>query len=132
MLQIIQRTPEELQPYAKNNKRHPPEQIERIAQSITEYGFTQPIVIGKDDTIIIGHARLEAALRLGLETVPTVQIDATEHDERRLRLLDNRLSDLGEYDKEAIQEELSKIGDDDLWQLFAPVLGGEFVDPNDT
>lgn len=130
-MNITNRNPATLTPYDQNNKRHPEHQIEKIMQSLREFGFTQPIVIGKDGIVIVGHARLEAAQRLGLQEVPTVEIDATEHDERRLRLLDNKLSDLGEYDNEAILAELQELDDAPLWEMFAELLGGAAINPDD-
>jgi hypothetical protein len=130
-MNITNRNPATLTPYHQNNKRHPDHQIKKIMQSLQDFGFTQPIVTGKDGIVIIGHARLEAAQRLGLETVPTVEIDATEHDERRLRLLDNKLSDLGEYDNEAILAELQELDNPNLWEIFAELLGGTAINPDD-
>ena len=52
--------PGELTPYGKNAKRHPAEQVKRIANSIKEFGFQQPIVVDKDNIVIIGHGRLLA------------------------------------------------------------------------
>jgi ParB-like chromosome segregation protein Spo0J len=52
--------PKDLVPYSKNAKKHPSEQVKRIAKSIKEFGFRQPIVIDKDNVVIIGHGRLLA------------------------------------------------------------------------
>lgn len=63
--------------------------------------------------------------------MPTLEIDATEYDERRLRLLDNKLSDLAEYDNEAILAELQELDDAPLWEMFAEILGGTAVNPDE-
>jgi len=61
-----------LLPYPRNARKHSPEQIDKIMTSITEFGFLTPCVIGSDNTIIAGHARVAAAKKLGLESVPCV------------------------------------------------------------
>lgn len=73
---------EEIKPYKKNAKNHPPEQINALAKSIKEFGFNQPIVIDKNNVIIVGHGRYEAAKVLGLEEVPVIVADL---DEERAR-----------------------------------------------
>lgn len=66
-----------IKPYPKNAKQHPKRQIEQIANSIKEFGFNQPIVIDKNNTIIVGHGRYEAAKLLGLKDVPIIQVNLT-------------------------------------------------------
>ena len=76
----------ELPPYAmrridkltpsKNNARtHKPKQIKQIAASIREFGFTVPVLVDAESTILAGHARVEAAKQLGMDSVPVIQID---------------------------------------------------------
>jgi len=62
----------DIKPYSKNAKKHPKRQIEQIAASIKEFGFNQPIVVDKDNTLIVGHGRVEAAKLLGLKEVPAI------------------------------------------------------------
>lgn len=59
-------------PYDKNPRKIPQEAIDRVAASIKEFGFKQPIVVDKDMVIIVGHTRLLAAKKLGYETVPVL------------------------------------------------------------
>ena len=61
----------EIRPY-ENNPRNNEKSIEKVAQSIQEFGFLQPIVCDRDGVILAGHTRYEAAKRLGLETVPVI------------------------------------------------------------
>lgn len=84
-------------------------------------------MITPDGTIVIGHARVEAAELLGLETVPCLVVDAPEEETRRLRLVDNRLSDLGEYDVDAVLGELKELDSPDLWAAFAEIVGNAAV-----
>ena len=61
-----------LRPYSGNARIHSKKQIRQIADSIRRFGFTNPVLIGKDGEIIAGHGRVEAAKLIGLESVPTV------------------------------------------------------------
>lgn len=115
-----------LKGYHQNNKRHPQEQIDELKKSLTAYGFIQPIVVDKENVVIIGHGRLEAAKQLAYTEVPTVQLDnLTEEQTRRLRLLDNRLSDLAEYDIDNIMFELDDLDDPELNALFKDLIPDE-------
>ncbi len=106
-------------PYAQNNKKHPQGQIDHIKKSIDEYGWMQPLVLDKNDVVVVGHGRLLAAMEMGIEEVPCVIADdLTEEQVRKYRLLDNKLSDLGEYDMEAVQMEIELLNDLELATLF--------------
>jgi hypothetical protein len=112
--------------YHQNNKKHPQEQIDELKKSLTAFGFIQPIVIDKENVVIIGHGRLEAAKQLAFKDVPAVQLEnLTEEQVRRLRLLDNRLSDLGEYDIDNIMFELDDLDDPELNALFKDIIPDE-------
>lgn len=90
-----------------------------LINSIKDFWFTQPIVVDEDNVIIIWHARTEAAKRLWLENVPViVRGDLDPVAIKKLRILDNKLSDLAEWDKENLKIELEDIGDPDLTDLF--------------
>lgn len=115
-----------LKGYHQNNKKHPQEQIDELKKSLTAYGFIQPIVVDKQNVVIIGHGRLEAAKQLAYTEVPAVQLEnLTEEQVRRLRLLDNRLSDLGEYDIDNIMFELDDLDDPELNALFKDLIPDE-------
>lgn len=99
----------ELKPYAKNSKVHSDAQIEKVANSIKKFGFIQPIVVDKDNTIVIGHCRYEAAKLLGLEEVPTVSVDnLTPAEVRALRIADNKLNE-STWDMGIVMKELHEI-----------------------
>lgn len=103
-----------LKPYKKNAKKHPAEQIEHIANSIREFGFRQPLVIDKDNVLVIGHGRLLAAKKLGLDTVPCVRAgDLTEVQIKALRLADNKTNE-SEWDFDILGGELDDIFDIDM------------------
>ena len=73
----------QLVPYAGNARTHSDEQIAQIAASITEFGFTNPILTGGDNVIIAGHGRLLAAQKLGIDTVPVIILDHLSDAQRR-------------------------------------------------
>lgn len=106
-----------LKPYSRNAKKHSKQQIDLIAKSIKEFGFRQPIVIDKNKEIIIGHARLEAAKQLGLKEVPVIDAsDLTPQQVKALRLADNKLAELAQWDMNLAIEELKGL-DDNLIDL---------------
>ena len=82
---------EALIPYEKNTKKHDDVQINNVAESIRQYGFVQPIVIDKNNVVVIGHCRLLAAKKLKMTDVPCVCVeDLTEEQVKALRILDNK------------------------------------------
>lgn len=107
----------DIKPYEKNAKKHPDEQIGRIANSIKAFGFKQPLVIDKDNVLVIGHGRLEAAKRLGFDTVPCVRADdLTEDQIKALRLADNKTNE-SDWDFDFLNIELDDITDIDMSQF---------------
>ena len=106
-----------IKPYEKNAKLHPQEQVEHIANSIREFGFRQPLVIDKDGLLVIGHGRLLAAKKLGLDAVPCVRADdLTEDQIKALRLVDNKTNE-SEWDFDILPEELDSISDFDMQEF---------------
>ena len=96
-------------PYEKNAKMHPDTQVEHIANSIKEFGFTQPLVVDKNNVLIIGHGRLMASKKLGITKVPVVKIeDLTEEQVKALRLADNRTNE-SEWNLPLLAEEMDDI-----------------------
>jgi len=107
---------EKLIPYANNPKEHPEEQVNEIASSIKNYGFVQPIVTDADNEIIIGHGRLEAAKKLGLDEVPVIKHeDITEAEAQALRLADNKIADTG-MEQEKLAVELDQLTDQENYE----------------
>ena len=118
-----------LKPYSNNAKKHSPEQVDKIAESIKAFGFLSPCLIDNDYNIIAGHGRVMAALQLGLPSVPCVFIDGLSPAERRAYVLaDNRLAELGNWDREIIQFELDELAD---MNFNVDLTGFEFVDNPD-
>lgn len=99
-----------LQPYAKNARTHSDEQVDQIAASIREFGFTNPILVDSADGIIAGHGRLMAAKRLGLEQVPVIALDHLTDAQRRAYILaDNKLALNAGWDDAMLAEELRAL-----------------------
>ena len=98
----------EINPYTKNAKKHPKKQVEQVAASIKEFGFNQPIVVDRHNTIIVGHGRYEAAKLLGLEEVPVIVSLITEEQAKAYRLADNKLNE-SEWDIDLVIEELKEL-----------------------
>ena len=105
---------DEVIPY-ENNPRKNEASIDKVAASIKEFGFKQPIVIDKNGVIVVGHTRLEAAKRLGWEKVPCIRAnDLTDEQARGYRLADNKTSEFSEWDYELLTDELDNIFDIDM------------------
>ena len=98
----------DIKPYERNNKKHPEKQVEQIAASIETFGFNQSIVVDKNNVIIVGHGRFEAAKVLGLTEVPVLRIDIDDEKARAYRLADNKLNE-SEWDMEAVTAELKEL-----------------------
>lgn len=99
-----------LRPYHRNARQHPAEQIEQIRQSLREYGFTVPILIREDGTVIAGHGRLEAARKESFADVPVVVAKGwTDEQCRAYALIDNRLSEQSAWDANRLAEELQAL-----------------------
>lgn len=96
----------ELTTYPGNAKKHDKKQIANVAESIRQYGFVQPIVVDRDDVIIIGHCRALAAKKLGMDEVPCVSMDdLTPEQVNALRLVDNK-SNESDWDFDLLADEL--------------------------
>ena len=108
-MKITNRKVEDLTPYINNQKEHPQEQIDKIASSIKEFGFVQPIVIDSKDEVIIGHGRLLAAKAIGLDKVPTMKLEKlSEAQVKALRIADNKLNE-SEWDLDMLQLEFESL-----------------------
>lgn len=108
----------ELKPYKKNAKKHNKEQVEQIANSIKEFGFTQPVIIDKNNCVVAGHGRILGARKAGLKQVPTVCLEElTEEQIKAYRLVDNKLNE-SEWDYSLLDEELDLLTEDINMDLF--------------
>lgn len=101
----------QLHPY-ENNPRNNAESVDKVANSIKEFGFKVPIVIDRNFEIVAGHTRYLAAQQLGLETVPCIIADdLTPKQVQAFRLADNKVAELSGWDYSKLQKELDELGD---------------------
>lgn len=117
-LNIVYKPIKELKPYKNNAKKHSKEQVEQIANSIKEFGFTQPVIIDKHNSVVAGHGRILGAKKAGLKQVPTVCLEElTEEQIKAYRLVDNKLNE-SEWDYSLLDEELENLTEDIDMDLF--------------
>lgn len=102
----------EIIPYINNARTHSEAQVAQIAASIREFGFNNPILIDGDFTIIAGHGRYQAAMKLGMEKVPCIQLAHLTDGQRKAYILaDNKLALNAGWDEELLKLELGELGD---------------------
>lgn len=102
-----------LKPYKLSAKIHLKQDINKIADSIQQYGFRQPIVTDSDYVIICGHGRYYAAKQLNLRTVPVhIATNLSSSAVREYRILDNKLNELSDWSRDALTAELLQIAAD--------------------
>ena len=104
---------EGLVPYANNSRSHSDEQVAQVAASIKEFGFTNPVLVDKDNMIIAGHGRMKAAMRLGLTEVPCIRLDHLNDFQKKAYIIaDNKLALNAGWDDELLRLELGQLNDD--------------------
>lgn len=108
-MKIVSKNVNDLIPYERNTKKHDKTQIKNVATSIDKYGFVQPIVIDKNNVVVIGHCRLLGAKQLKMETVPCVCVDdLTEEQVNALRIVDNKTNE-SDWDMDILPDELFDV-----------------------
>ena len=108
-----------IRPYWQNPRRIPSEAVDKVAASIRDYGFQQPIVTDRQGVIIVGHTRYEAARKLGYTHVPVLVSDLSDDKAREYRLVDNRTAEMSDWNWEALLTELREF-DAELTAEFFP------------
>ncbi len=110
MLSINYRKSGDLIPYINNSRTHSDNQVQQVASSIKEFGFTNPILIDERDGIIAGHGRLMAAQKLGLDEVPTITLKGlTEAQRKAYVIADNQLAMNADWDLDALKVEVERL-----------------------
>lgn len=138
-----------LRAYARNPRTHSDAQVAQIAASIVEFGWTNPVLVAGDGTVIAGHGRLDAARRLGLSMVPVLVLDHLSEAQRRAYVIaDNKLAlnagwndellaaELHALNGEGFNLELTGFDETELDRLMAPLddeagAGGDAIDAVD-
>ena len=108
-MELVNKDIMELKPYP-NNPRKSMATTSKVKKSIKEFGFKQPIVLDKDNVIIVGHSRFYAAKELGLKKVPcVVAVDLNPTQIKAYRIADNRISQDAEWDVDLLTVELKQL-----------------------
>ena len=110
-MQIVESVPvTALRPWERNARTHSKKQVRQIAESIRRFGFTNPVLIDGERTILGGHGRVEAAKLLGMTEVPTLRIETMSAAEKRAYVLaDNKLAQNAGWDEQILAEELKGL-----------------------
>ena len=121
MMKVLKKKIEEIKPYVKNPRKNQP--VDKVAKSIKEFGFNQPIIVDKDGVIIAGHTRWKAAKKLDMKEVPVVEVELSKEKAKMYRIIDNKLSEEAIWDKFLLEMEINDLQMDD-WDF-------EFTDNSD-
>lgn len=101
----------DLVPYENNSRTHSQQQVDQIKRSMTEFGFTNPILIDEHNGIIAGHGRLQAAQELGIKLVPTILLEGlTEAQRKAYVIADNKLALNADWDLDVLKLEIEGLG----------------------
>ncbi len=95
----------------KNNPRvHSEIQIERLVNSLKEFGFTNPVLIDDTGNVIAGHGRITAAKKIGMDSVPTIPLSHLSEEQRKAYIIaDNQLALNSSWDDDLLKKELEQI-----------------------
>lgn len=109
-LKIVYRKLKDLIPYARNARTHSDLQIAQIASSIKEFGFTQPILLDGENGIIAGHGRYQAAFKLSLDEVPTIDLSHLSDSQKKAYIIaDNKLALNSGWDEQMLELEIQDL-----------------------
>ncbi|MDA0237841.1 MAG: ParB/Srx family N-terminal domain-containing protein [Proteobacteria bacterium] len=115
MLSIKYKATGELIPYVNNSRIHSEQQVQQVAASIKEFGFTNPILIDEQEGIIAGHGRLLAAQMLKLDEVPTIMLEGLTDAQRKAYVIaDNQLALNAGWDLDSLRLEIDRLGELDF------------------
>lgn len=113
--QVEMRPLDQLVPYARNSRTHTDEQVAQVAAAMREWGWTNPVLVDEDDTILAGHCRIMAGRMLGLSTVPVMVARGwSEAQKRAYVIADNKLAENAGWDAEALRLELHDLAGQDF------------------
>lgn len=106
---------DDLKAYERNARTHSDEQIKQVAESIKEFGFTNPVLIDENNELIAGHGRTLAAKSIGMKEVPAIRLKGlTDAQKKALRIADNQLALNSRWDEELLRIELGELQDVDF------------------
>lgn len=115
-MNTVKINPNELKPYENNVKVHSEKQVQELAKSLEQFGQIRPVIADENNVILCGHGLVRAAITLGKTEIDVLVMSGlTEVQKKKLLLADNKLSDLGTYDYDAIDDIISSLeGDFDI------------------
>ena len=113
-MEILKLKISDLKQHPKNPRKHPKELLERLKRSIEEYGFTNPVLVSKDNKILAGHARCKAAKELGISEVPVIRLDFEGAKADAYVIIDNKLNELSEWDIPLLESLIKDIEKSDF------------------
>jgi ParB-like chromosome segregation protein Spo0J len=121
-MKIEQIVTDKLIPYANNSRTHSEAQVAQIAASIRQFGFNNPVLIDQQSTIIAGHGRVLAALKLEMEKVPCIRLSHLNESQRKAYIIaDNKIALNSGWDEELLKLELEGMTDiDQIATGFSP------------
>ena len=106
---------DEIKPYPNNPRKLSKKAIDKVAMSLKEYGFQQPIVVDKDKIIVVGHTRYQASKTLGYKEVPVLIADQLSPEKiNAYRIADNRTNEEAEWDYDLLETEIKELHDKDF------------------
>ncbi len=125
--EVVQVT--DLRPWAKNARTHSKKQLRQIGESIRTFGFTNPVLIDGENTILAGHGRVEAAKLIGMGAVPCVRLEHMTPEEKRAYVIaDNKLALNAGWDEDLLAEELKALLDTEGLGFDLDVVGFEIAE----
>lgn len=128
-MEIVYRKVDELVEYEGNARRNDAG-VAKVAESIREFGFLNPITIDANNVIIAGHTRLKAAKQLGLTEVPCIVQNLSDEDVKLARIIDNKSHEYSTWDVGKLHQELSGIGTNFKTTFFTPNRDRKFFTEN--
>ena len=130
-MNIINVSIDKIKPY-ENNPRDNDNAVEGVAKSIKAYGWQQPIVVDKDNVIIVGHTRYRAAKKLGMKTVPILVADKlNEQQVKAYRLADNKTGENAIWDNKKLLKELESLDEKIYTGFKESSIFSEVLDESD-
>lgn len=118
-MEIVYKKIEDIREY-ENNARRNSKAVLKVAESIKDFGFLNPITLDKNNVVISGHTRLKAARLLKLEEVPCIVKDLSEEEARLARIIDNKSHEYATWDIEKLHKELNNINLNYKTTFFTP------------
>ena len=128
-MEVVYKKVDDLIEYEGNARRNDAG-VAKVAESIREFGFLNPITIDANNVIIAGHTRLKAAKQLGMEEVPCIVQNLSEEDAKLARIIDNKSHEYSTWDVGKLHQELNGIGLDFKTTFFTPNRDRKFFKDN--